>query len=211
MLYGPRILEWNCTMTNVMHKFSIYLSIYFCLTCFGLYFCRSSEAGVQLWQWFKSPGSAPRPGWNCAVSVVLPSCAGQHNRLNHNNLAHRPHNHMLYDIPPIWFVFQVTQKDLRSSLMLADYCQNMQDPVYRIKEWYSQCIVLVISTTFYTIHNLPTHQTSYSQTWAINITYHYKPSTWCLFFRLPPKNVTAIQYGLHPTPPTDTHVCPTGP
>jgi hypothetical protein len=31
-------------MTNVMHKFLIYLSIYFCLTYFGLSFSPSSEA-----------------------------------------------------------------------------------------------------------------------------------------------------------------------
>jgi hypothetical protein len=43
-------------MTNVMHKFLIYLSVYFCLTCFGLSFSLSSEAGVQLWQLFKFPG-----------------------------------------------------------------------------------------------------------------------------------------------------------
>jgi preprotein translocase subunit SecG len=43
-------------MTNVMHKFLIYLSIYFCLTCFGLSFTPSSEAGAQHRQWFKSPG-----------------------------------------------------------------------------------------------------------------------------------------------------------
>jgi hypothetical protein len=42
-------------MTNVMHRFLIYLAIYFCLTRFGLSFSASSEAGVQLWQWFKSP------------------------------------------------------------------------------------------------------------------------------------------------------------
>jgi hypothetical protein len=30
-----------------------------------------------------------------------------------------PRNHTLHDIPPIRFVFQVTQKDLRSSLMMA--------------------------------------------------------------------------------------------
>jgi hypothetical protein len=41
-------------MTNVMHKFLIYLSIYFCLTCFGLSLSPSSEAGVQIRQWFKS-------------------------------------------------------------------------------------------------------------------------------------------------------------
>jgi hypothetical protein len=43
-------------MTNAMHKFLIYLSIYFCLTCLGLSFSPSSEAGVQIRQWFKSPG-----------------------------------------------------------------------------------------------------------------------------------------------------------
>jgi hypothetical protein len=43
-------------MTKVMHKFLIYLSIYFCLTRFGLSFCPSSEAGAQLRQWFKAAG-----------------------------------------------------------------------------------------------------------------------------------------------------------
>jgi hypothetical protein len=39
--------------------------------------------------------------------------------------SHRSRNHTLCDIPPIQFVFQVTQKDLRSSLMMAGYCRNM--------------------------------------------------------------------------------------
>jgi hypothetical protein len=47
---------WNCIMTNVMQKFLIYLSIYFCRTCFGLSLSPSSEAGGQIRQWFKSPG-----------------------------------------------------------------------------------------------------------------------------------------------------------
>jgi hypothetical protein len=48
---------WNdCTMTNVMYKFIIYLSIFFCLTCFGISFSPPSEAGVKIRQWFKSPG-----------------------------------------------------------------------------------------------------------------------------------------------------------
>jgi hypothetical protein len=46
----------NFIMTNIMHTFLIYLSIYFCLTHFGLSFSPSSEAGVQIWQWFKSAG-----------------------------------------------------------------------------------------------------------------------------------------------------------
>jgi hypothetical protein len=33
-----------------------YLSIYYCLTCFGLSFSPSSETGVQLRQWFKTLG-----------------------------------------------------------------------------------------------------------------------------------------------------------
>jgi hypothetical protein len=33
-------------MTNVMYKLLIYLSIYFCLTCLGLSFNPSAEAGV---------------------------------------------------------------------------------------------------------------------------------------------------------------------
>jgi hypothetical protein len=43
-------------MTNVMHKFLIYLSIYFCLTFFGLLFSPFSGAGLQIQHWFKSPG-----------------------------------------------------------------------------------------------------------------------------------------------------------
>jgi hypothetical protein len=39
-------------MINIMYKFLIYLSIYFCLTCFGLCLSPSSEAGVQIRQWF---------------------------------------------------------------------------------------------------------------------------------------------------------------
>jgi hypothetical protein len=43
-------------MTSVMHKFLIYLSIYFCLTYVGLRFRPSSVAGVQFRQWLKSAG-----------------------------------------------------------------------------------------------------------------------------------------------------------
>jgi hypothetical protein len=40
-------LECNCIMTNLIHKFLIYLYIYFCLTCFGLSFSTFSEAGYN--------------------------------------------------------------------------------------------------------------------------------------------------------------------
>jgi hypothetical protein len=39
-----------------MHKLLIYLSIYFCLTCFGLSFSPSSDEGAQFRQGFQSPG-----------------------------------------------------------------------------------------------------------------------------------------------------------
>jgi hypothetical protein len=41
-------------MIKVMQRFLINLSIYFCLTRFGLSFIPSSETDVQLWLWFKS-------------------------------------------------------------------------------------------------------------------------------------------------------------
>jgi uncharacterized membrane protein len=46
-----------------MNQFLIYLSIYICLTCFGLSFSPSSEAGVQFWQWFNPSeyGVSARP------------------------------------------------------------------------------------------------------------------------------------------------------
>jgi hypothetical protein len=31
--------------------------------------------------------------------------------------------------------------------MIAGYYRKMQEPVYRIKEWYNQCILLVVYTT----------------------------------------------------------------
>jgi hypothetical protein len=55
------ILELNCIMTKEMHEFLICLSIYFCLTCFVLSFSPSSEVGVQIQQWFRSPGYGVSP------------------------------------------------------------------------------------------------------------------------------------------------------
>jgi hypothetical protein len=45
-------------------------------------------------------------------------------------------NHTFYDIPYIRFVFQVTQEDLRSFLMMAGYCQNTYELIHRINKWY---------------------------------------------------------------------------
>jgi hypothetical protein len=74
----------------------------------------------------------------CRIVVVRLLCfpAGNYNRRNHNTPAHRSRNHTLYDIPPIRSVIQVTQTDQRSPLMMAGYCRNTYEPVYRIKEWY---------------------------------------------------------------------------
>jgi hypothetical protein len=63
-------------MTNLMHKFLnlFYLSIYFCLTCFGLSFSPSLEAGVQLRQWFKSPGYGVSTRARMELTVNLKTC-----------------------------------------------------------------------------------------------------------------------------------------
>jgi hypothetical protein len=68
----------------------------------------------------------------CGYVACVPDCCGSVR--SHDTPAHRPRNHTLYDIPPIRFLFQVTEKDLRSSLMMAGYCRNMKEPVYRIKD-----------------------------------------------------------------------------
>jgi hypothetical protein len=73
-----------------MHKFLIYLSIYFCLARFGLSFSLSSGAGVQLRQLFKSAGYGvsawaltPYPGdLNQAEVVHLPLKMGLKNSQN---------------------------------------------------------------------------------------------------------------------------------
>jgi hypothetical protein len=75
-------------------------------------------------------------GYVACVPDCCGCCAGKHNRPNHDTPAHKSRNHTLYDIPPIRFVFQVTQKDVRSSLMMAGYCRNMLESVYGIKMWY---------------------------------------------------------------------------
>jgi hypothetical protein len=56
----------------------------------------------------------------CASQIYRHS-AGKHNRRNYETPAHRPRKHTLYDTAPIRFVSQVTQKDLRSSLMMVGY------------------------------------------------------------------------------------------
>jgi hypothetical protein len=54
----------------------------------------------------------------CDYVTCVPDCRGP-------DPVHRPRNHTLCDIPPTRFVFQVTQKGLRCSLMMASYCRNM--------------------------------------------------------------------------------------
>jgi hypothetical protein len=43
--------------------------------------------------------------------------------------------------------------DPRSSLMMAGYCQNMWEPVYRIKEWYKS--VLIVGYLYYDLMIFP--------------------------------------------------------
>jgi hypothetical protein len=72
----------------------------------------------------------------CSYVTCVPHCRSSVR--NHDNPAHRSRNPTLYkyDIPPIRSVFHVTQTDSRNSLMMADYCRNMSEQVYRIKMWY---------------------------------------------------------------------------
>jgi hypothetical protein len=60
----------------------------------------------------------------CDYVACVPDCRGSVCCASHLG-AHRSRNHTLYDIPPIRFIFQVTKKDLRSSLMMAGYSRNM--------------------------------------------------------------------------------------
>jgi hypothetical protein len=66
----------SCIMNNVMHKFLIYLSTYFCFTCFGLSLSPSSDAGVQIRQWFRLPE------YDVSVRALIP----YHGDLNHWSL-----------------------------------------------------------------------------------------------------------------------------
>jgi hypothetical protein len=60
--------------------------IYFCLTCFALYFSPFSEAGVQLLQWFKCAGyGVSAPGADiipitCGSVFIFGSCMKKLNR-----------------------------------------------------------------------------------------------------------------------------------
>jgi hypothetical protein len=58
-----------------------------------------------------------------------------------------PHNHTLYDIPPFRFVFQVTRKELRNSLMMQATAKTCRSQCIEQRSGTNQCIVLVISTT----------------------------------------------------------------
>jgi hypothetical protein len=42
----------------------------------------------------------------------------------------------ILDKPPYRSVFSHNSNGSRSSLKMADYCRNMSDPEYRIKQWY---------------------------------------------------------------------------
>jgi hypothetical protein len=62
-----------------------YLSIYFFLTCFRLSFSPSSEAGVQLLQWFKSPrhGVSARARMETYSSILARELTPYIGELNH--------------------------------------------------------------------------------------------------------------------------------
>jgi hypothetical protein len=76
-------------MINVMHKFLIYLSTYFYLTCFGLSFIPSSEEGVQLRQLFKSPAYGVS-AWARVESSSWPGADTIPRRLEPAEVVHLP-------------------------------------------------------------------------------------------------------------------------
>jgi hypothetical protein len=51
-------------------------------------------------------------------------------------LQHTGHLTNINDIPPNKSVFSCNSDGFSSSLMMADYCRNMEEPVYRKKQWY---------------------------------------------------------------------------
>jgi hypothetical protein len=66
---------------NVMDKFSIYLSIYYCLTCFALSISSSSEAGVlyKLGSGSSRLGMVSAPGrWHRCVAFQGEYFEGDH-------------------------------------------------------------------------------------------------------------------------------------
>jgi hypothetical protein len=58
----------------------------------------------------------------CGYVTCVPDC--RVSVRNHATPARRPRNHTLNDIPPIRSVIKVTQKDRRSSMMMAGYCRS---------------------------------------------------------------------------------------
>jgi hypothetical protein len=67
--------------------------------------------------------------------VLAPTCFGT--RLGDTTdgittMRHAGHVTTHYTIYKTFDLFQVTRKDLRSSLMMAGYCRNMLEPLHRI-------------------------------------------------------------------------------
>jgi hypothetical protein len=58
-MWGVQFMNLRTTLMQKLLNL-IYLLVYFCLTCFGLPFSPSSEAGLQLREWFKPPGYGVR-------------------------------------------------------------------------------------------------------------------------------------------------------
>jgi preprotein translocase subunit SecG len=90
----------NCITTNVMHKFLIYLSIYFCLTCFGLSFSPSSEAGVQLRQWFKSAGYGGIVHYVCHYTISYQNAQSLQHKIKFSRLSKCEQQYLAFKVHP---------------------------------------------------------------------------------------------------------------
>jgi hypothetical protein len=94
-------------------------------------------------------------GWVvCYIMCGYVTCEADY--CGHNNPANGSRNHTLYDVPPTRSVLQVTQKDLRRSLMMAGYCRNMQEPIHTIKEWYISVYIVGFFLTCQVMHGMNT-------------------------------------------------------
>jgi hypothetical protein len=120
--------------------YALFFLLYFFTTPLhvsGSFLAHHHDVKCIMWQlYFFNFSSDCLRVWMRRICRSFSPQTGRHNRRNHDNPAHGSCNHTLCDAPPIPFVFQVTQKDLRRSLMMVGYCRNMWERIHRIKKLY---------------------------------------------------------------------------
>jgi hypothetical protein len=115
MVYFENAFRWSFFHHNLKMHGPSCKSCKMAPTCFGSSLLSSGS--------FLDPSDLPEIQIECVLYHIM--CGYVACGSDCDTPAHRPRNHTLCYIPPIRFVFQVTQKDTRSSLMMAGYCRNM--------------------------------------------------------------------------------------